>query len=86
MSVRPWLCECGERYPAQGRADHLCAICGLRADNERGQTARVTAVPSRSHPGEHYRVEMREDGTLKCSCRGFGFRGRCRHVEEARGA
>ena len=28
-----WLCSCGQRYPAEGRADRLCCLCGIRADN-----------------------------------------------------
>ena len=80
--AKPWLCSCGQRYPAQGRADRLCAICGARADTERAQTARVMVVGSRSHPGESYRIQLAEDGSLRCGCPGFAFRGRCRHVRE----
>ena len=31
--------------------------------------------------GDVYVVE-REDGKLSCSCSGFRFRGKCRHIEE----
>ena len=65
-----WICStCQMLYPAEGRADRLCAICGVRVDapgaREGGQESRVAVVSSRSHPDEVHHVEMRPDGTLK---------------------
>ena len=41
----PWLCRaCGERYPAAGRRDRLCAICGAVADAEARAVRVVSAL------------------------------------------
>jgi hypothetical protein len=51
---------------------------------ELGQGVRVEGgayyVPSRSRPGEVYRVDVTADGRLLCNCAGFEHRGRCWHV------
>ena len=31
-----------------------------------------------------YMVRLLEDGTADCECKGFEFRGTCRHIKEAR--
>jgi len=37
----------------------------------------VTTVPSRSNPGTVHYVDLR---TQSCSCKGFSFKGECRHL------
>jgi len=39
--IRPWLCSSGRaRYPAFGRKDGLCSICGTVADARAREAAR----------------------------------------------
>lgn len=37
-------------------------------------------VPSKSNPGEGYKVEQFDDGAFYCPCLGFKWRSKCRHV------
>lgn len=31
--------------------------------------------------GDKYQVTVKADGSRKCNCPGFGYRGKCRHIE-----
>lgn len=39
---------------------------------------------SNSQPGVSYRIVKDKDGNLYCNCKGFVFRGSCRHVDAAK--
>ena len=39
---------------------------------------------SNSHPGVSYRIVKDKEGNLYCNCKGFVYRGTCRHVEAAK--
>ena len=41
-------------------------------------------VPSNTVEGKEYKVWVRTDGRIECSCAGFNFRKTCRHVEMTR--
>lgn len=41
-------------------------------------------VPSRTYPGESYKVRKEPGGKLSCECRGFTYRGDCWHVQAVR--
>lgn len=38
-------------------------------------------VPSRSHPGEYYRVNIDPLGNYFCNCPGFMYRNECWHID-----
>jgi hypothetical protein len=40
--------------------------------------------PSSRNPTDVYRVTFGRDGHLECTCKGFEFRGNCKHVTEVR--
>jgi len=44
---------------------------------------RTYQVKSSSQRGETYRVTIYDDGDVRCHCRGYKFRGYCRHQLEA---
>ena len=39
---------------------------------------------SNSQPGVSYRIVKDKDGNLYCNCKGFVYRGSCRHVDAAK--
>jgi hypothetical protein len=54
-----------------------------------GETVRIIGrrhalVASHSAPGDFHTVEQDEDGHWSCSCRGWEFRKRCRHLDAVR--
>lgn len=54
----------------------------ITADEIRLPDATI-AVPSSSHAGEHHTV-LRRNGVYSCSCKGYEYRRRCRHVDAAK--
>lgn len=42
----------------------------------------VGQVPSSTRRGVAYEVIRRADGTLACPCKGFFYRGECRHLAQ----
>ena len=47
-----------------------------------GERVLLVAI-SRSAPGVGYLLRPDTDGRLTCTCAGYGWRGRCAHVEAA---
>lgn len=44
------------------------------------------AIPSNSDPSKTYDVVLYNDGSKRaeCNCKGYGFRRRCSHIDDAR--
>jgi len=34
--------------------------------------------------GDQYTVTLKDDGTASCTCAGYGWRGKCKHIEQAK--
>ena len=43
------------------------------------KVVRTFLVPSKSVPGDVHRVELYENGEIKCECIGVYFKENCRH-------
>lgn len=41
----------------------------------------VDVVESETHPGTYYELHLMGDGTWRCNCPGYAFRGECKHVK-----
>lgn len=46
----------------------------------------VVYLAKSSRSDDHYKIRQSPEGKLVCPCKGFGWRGKCRHIEEANAA
>jgi hypothetical protein len=58
----------------------------LRAQNQETEIERSGCweFPSSRNVGDIYRVTYGRAGHLECTCKGFEYRGNCKHVQEVR--
>jgi hypothetical protein len=83
---RPSLSALG-REPGQGTVGLLGDVLDLFVQAARGlgelePSARVIEIPSKSDPGNVYKVKI-DQGIASCECKGFTYRGTCSHVQSA---
>jgi SWIM zinc finger len=50
-----------------------------------GSPSRRFRIASTSHPGVEYEIIV-DDTDVTCSCRGFEYRGQCRHARDIKAA